>query len=112
MGPDQDIINDKSYLLLYDRLRKGRAERELKNSIHSREEIPKSLVIEISKPKPDLSTIPKVKPVNPKPPKKQQAYVEPVAKPVESLQTDVKSDNKEDIQEKSKFFKYLLNPRG
>lgn len=99
-------MNDKSYLLLYDRLKKGKAERDLKNSINSREEIPKNLVFEISKPKPDLSTIPKVKPVNSKPAKKQPAVVEPVTKEiVENLQSDIKSDNKEEIQEKSKFLK-------
>jgi hypothetical protein len=54
---DHDIYNDKSYMLYYDRIKKGIAERYLKNSIHERGTIPKEFVDELNKPKPDVSQI-------------------------------------------------------
>lgn len=54
---ENDIHNNKSYMLLYDRLKRGRAERVLKESLNSREIIPKSILIELNKPKLDLSNM-------------------------------------------------------
>lgn len=47
-----DIYNDHSYVMQYDRLKRGRLENELKNIIHSREPIPTALIDELNKPKP------------------------------------------------------------
>ena len=58
-------------MLLYDRLKRGRAERDLKNSVNSRNIIPKELLIELNKPGPDLSeAIKTVRPMKFKSPKK------------------------------------------
>lgn len=51
-------------MLLYDRLKRGRAERNLKKSVHSRDEIPKAILIELNKPGPDLSEA--IKTIKPK----------------------------------------------
>lgn len=56
--------------MLYDRLKKGRAERELRNCINGREEIPKAFLEELNKPKPDLSNATKTI-IKPKPNKKK-----------------------------------------
>jgi hypothetical protein len=51
-------------MLLYDRLKRGRAERDLKKSVHSRDEISKAILIELNKPGPDLSEA--IKTIKPK----------------------------------------------
>jgi len=58
-------------MLLYDRLKRGRIERDLKNSVNSRDIIHKELLIELNKPGPDLSdAIKTVRPMKFKSPKK------------------------------------------
>jgi hypothetical protein len=58
-------------MLLYDRLKRGRAERDLKNVVNSRNIIPKELLIELNKPGPDLSdAIKTMRPMKFKSPKK------------------------------------------
>lgn len=47
-----DIYKDHSYVMQYDRLKRGRLENELKNIIHSRDPIPTALIEELNKPKP------------------------------------------------------------
>ncbi len=54
---ENDIHNNKSYMLLYDRLKRGRAERVIRESLNSRDIIPKSIFIELNKPKLDLSNM-------------------------------------------------------
>jgi len=70
--PEHDIYSDKSYLLLYDRLKKGRAERGLKNSINTRSALPKDLISELNQPTPDFSESTKIiKPKMVKSPKRR-----------------------------------------
>ena len=52
---EHDIYNDKSYMIYYDRSKKGRAERELLKSVHSRDQINPANFEILNSPKPDLS---------------------------------------------------------
>lgn len=110
-GYEHDIYNDKSYMLLYDRLKKGHIERTLKNLIHERGGIPKELAIELNKPKPDVSQLSITKAIAKSPVKKHnQSSTENKNLSVTQGQDTVKGGEKVDdsadnfnAQDKSKY---------
>jgi hypothetical protein len=100
--PEHDIYKDKSYMLLYDRLKRGKAERDLKKSVHTRDEIPKSILIELNKPGPDLSeAIKTIKPKSIRSNTRRSDQTEPQEKSKSKSKKDKKKEETSSIQDTS-----------